>query len=93
MGCPRNLQQGPPDKLSAIFLSQGCGGPGTSALLEHDLVMLTWLVVMTLLITSIEGDLEAITSLCLGFSFCFLKMGDKAPAPYPPERNFLRKWQ
>lgn len=73
VGCPRNLQQGPPDKLSAIFLSQDCGGPGTSALLEHDLVMLTWLVVMALLITSIEGDLEEITSLCLYFSFCFLK--------------------
>lgn len=74
MGYLRNLQQGPPDQLSAISLSQGCEGPeGTSVLLEHDRVMLAWLIVMALLITRREGDLEEITSLCLYFSLGLLK--------------------
>lgn len=85
---------GAPDKSSAIFLSQGSAGPGgLCALLEHDLVMLSWLVVVALPIISIEGDLEEITYLSLPLFFILsLKMDDNALAFYPPKRNFLRKW-
>lgn len=67
---------GAPDKFSAIFLSQGSAGAGgMCALLEHDIVMLAWLVVMALPIISIEGDLEEFIDLspCLYFSFCLPK--------------------
>lgn len=54
----QELMAGTPDKLGAIFLSQDSTGPGEiCALLEHDLVILAWLVVIALPIISIESDL------------------------------------
>lgn len=81
-GKSQEFMAGNPDTFSALFLSQCTAGPGAIyALLEHDPVMLAWLVVIALSIFSIEADLEEITYLSLPLFFILSpKMGDEALA-------------